>query len=550
MKMPVMQKMASGRCKPAGSHRPLAAVHRPLAAGTLLISLVLASIAPAAEISSNGIGGGPWSDPNSWSGKKAPGPDDDVIIRKLDVIVFDRGDDGKPTCKRLQIDPKGGLTFKSGAGKLALTVPEGIETFGPIRLDGTRSASDLFTIRLAGDKEDKRHLKLGRGGALLLFGRAALPENGRNVVLSVPQLQDSKETLQGLVDAEGAVMIDWQRVRIEGVKLSARQIDNTGAKANERVRVVECQFTGPGRLHCLGCDTPEISRNTFDYKGPTVIPEPAVHLHTSPLAEVKGNTVRGLFHVGLGLYAQSDCVVTDTVVEKCNFGLSGGYGLPNLMVKQLIVRGCESGVRLEGTSGVVEDAVVEGALTAYQQTNSTVQIVNLQVKDLAKKGGLAVLHEGGSLTLQNCNILPAEIKVVPQPPAADGKPRPIPVVCQQCLVIRVKDAPAGARVEIRTANPALPAGAADPNVRNSPVALVNGLTPGPASLSPLLVRAWSLDLAGKPLPAPEYAVKILGIPAKEGAERPVLKTVLYRPPENAFRAPAAELAPTLEVSVK
>jgi hypothetical protein len=512
--------------------------------------LLLGGPAAAAEISTNGLGGGPWSDPDTWRDKKAPGPLDDVIIRKLDVVVFDRADDGKPTCRKVQIDPKGGLTFKTGAGKLALTVPEGIEAFGPIRLDSTRSAKDHFTIRLTGDKDAKRQIKLGRGGALLLYGRAGLPDNGRNVVLSAGPSPDPKEMWQGLVDADGSVMIDWQRARIDSVKLLAQKIDNTGAKPNERLRVAECQFTGAARFSCTGCDTPEVNKNTFDYSGTYVIPEPALHMHSSPLAEVKGNRVSGSFNVGLGLYAQSDCVLTDNMVEKCTHGLSGGYGLPNLMVKQLTIRGCEHGVRLEGGSGVLEDVLVEGATTAYQQSNSTLQAINLQVKELSKKGGLAVLHEGGALVLQNCNIVPGQIKLGTQSAPPAGKPAPIPVVCQQCLIIRVKDAPAGARVEVRTASPAVPAGAADLNVRNSPAPLVNGLTPGPASLSPLIVKAWSLDLGGKPVVAPEYAVKILGIAPKEGADRPVLKTVAFRPPEMAFRTPGEEGSPTLEVSLK
>src|SRR5207248_1848768 len=116
----------------------------------------------AAEIASNGFGGGAWSDPASWRGKKVPGPDDDIIIQKNDVVVFDRGDTGKPTCRKLQIDPRGGLTFKTGAGKLVLAVTEPIETYGAIRLDGTKSASDEFELRLIGDAAGKRLVKLGK----------------------------------------------------------------------------------------------------------------------------------------------------------------------------------------------------------------------------------------------------------------------------------------------------------------------------------------------------------------------------------------------------
>src|SRR5581483_9441163 len=103
-------------------------------------------------------------------------------------------------------------------------------------------------------------------------------------------------------------------------------------------------------------------------------------------------------------------------------------------------------------------------------------------------------------------------------------------------VVAVKGAPAGSLVEVRTANPAPAAGAADPNVRNSPAAVADGLTPLPATVNPLLVRAWSLDAAGKPTPPPEYTVKVLGPPPKEGAERPVLRAVPFRPADAAVRA--------------
>jgi len=205
----------------------------------VFVLLFAKSSAPAAEIASNGIGGGAWSDPTTWRGRKVPTADDDVVIQKNDVVTFGRGD-GKPTCRKLQIDPKGGLTFKTGAGKLVFTVSDGIETFGAIRLDGTKSASDEFEIRLIGDAATKRVIKLGKGGALLLYGRANLPDGKRNVALVAPP---DKEQAPGLVECNGAAMIDWQRATIKDVKLYAIGLDNTGAKANERLIILapECR---------------------------------------------------------------------------------------------------------------------------------------------------------------------------------------------------------------------------------------------------------------------------------------------------------------------
>jgi hypothetical protein len=506
--------------------------------------LVCGGSAHAAEVVSNGAGGGAWTDPATWTGKKVPGADDDVVIRKNDVVVFDRAGDGKATCRKLQIDPRGGLTFKTGSGKLSLAVDGGIESFGAIRLDGTKSANDDFEVRLLGETAEKRLVKLGRGGALLLYGRANLPDGKRNVALISPP---DKEPVLGQVDADGTVMIDWQRARIEDVKLSAKAIDNTGSKPNERIKLVDNIFTGPARIYTYTCDTPEVLRNSFDNSKGKPIAEPAIHMHSCPLAQVKDNTVRGDFAIGIGIYVAVDAVLGNNTIEKCGIGLNGGYGVPNVMIQHLSVRGCATGVKLEGATGVLEDVTVEGATTAFSHTNSRLQLTNFRIKDLAKKG-VAVEFDVGTLALLNCELRPEDIKIPPQKPPE--KPPPALVTSQQYFVIAAKKAPAGAVVEVRTVAPAPTAGVTDPNVRNSPAALVDGLTPLPKDLTPLVIKAWSIDIAGKPQPAPEYTIKLLGPAAKEGADRPVLATQNFRPQPGAIRAEPNDKMPTLEVLLK
>jgi hypothetical protein len=510
--------------------------------------LLVCGAARGAEITTNGVVGGAWFDPATWRGKAVPGPGDDVVIRKHDVVTFDRSGTGKVTCRKLLIDPKGGLTFKPGAGRIVFAVADGIESFGAIRLDATRSPVDDFELRLAGPDKTRRHIKLGRGGALLLFGRPGLPGGRSNVALAGSLLADPKEDPTVLVEAEGAVMIDWLRARLADIKLVAKKIDNTGAKPNERIKVSDCVFAGAGRVHCENCDTPEIVRNTFTYEGATLIDEAAVSAYVCQLPEIKGNVIRGLYGRGIALNAATDAVVIDNTVEKCAMGIQGGYGVPNVMIKQATLRGCDVGLKMEGATGVVEDTIVEGAKTAYHQMNSTLQLTSFRVKALDKKG-LAVLHEGGALTLLNSNILPGQIKVVPQPPPA-GKPPPVPVTCLHYLVVAVKGATPGALIEVRTSSPAPAAGAADPNVRNTPAPVVDGLTPLPRTLTGLVVKAWTIDPAGKLLPPPKYAVKVLGPAPKEAAARPLLKALAFRPPENAFRAEPDDRTPTLEVSLK
>ena len=152
----------------------------------LILCLLLGTSSPAgaAEITSNGTGGGLWSATTTWFGGKIPGPDDDVVLRKYDVVTFDRNDADKVTCKKLQIDPKGVLQFKTNAGKLLCVVEAGgIENFGIIKMDGTRSASDDFELRLAGKAAILGpHFKLAKGSALLLYGRA-LKDGKKNVAI-------------------------------------------------------------------------------------------------------------------------------------------------------------------------------------------------------------------------------------------------------------------------------------------------------------------------------------------------------------------------------
>jgi len=343
-------------------------------------------------------------------------------------------------------------------------------------------------------------------------------------------------------------MIDWQRAFINDVKLMIQKIDNTGAKPNERLNLIENRFTGQGRIWLHLCDTPVISKNVLEYKGPTPIGEPAIFVTYSPLAEIKGNIVRGGFVQGISAnYAEGQVLIGNTV-EKCGIGITGGGTLPSTMIKQTLLRDCEVGIKLDSASGVIEDTVIERAMTGLHMSNSNLQLTHFQVKDLKPKGQV-VQNDAGTLTLLNCNILPDQIKVAP---AATTKINP--VTCLQYLVVAVKDAPADSLVEVVT-NPAPAADVADANVRNSPAPLTaeakaHSMTPLPKTLNPLIVKAWSIDLKGKPMPAPEYTIKVFGPPAKEGAARPVLKMVTFRPQDNAFRSSPSETTPTLEISIK
>ncbi|MBM3993738.1 MAG: right-handed parallel beta-helix repeat-containing protein [Planctomycetes bacterium] len=512
---------------------------------TVILFPLICSVCSAAEISSNGLGGGVWSDPATWRGKKVPGPFDDVVIQKLDVVTFDRNDDGKVSCQKVQIDPKGMLTFKTGVGKLVCCVADSIESFGAIKLDGTKSGGDHLELRMIGDNAEKRKVKLKKGAALLLYGKANLPDDRRNVAVRSPKVADQKEDVLSLIEADGGVSIDWQRASLHEIKLQAQKLDNTGAKANERLNIIGNAFTGRARLWLHSCDTPMIAKNTFYYADKTPLTEGAIAVYFGPLAEIKHNTIRGAFVFGITVNYQSDSAVEGNTVEGCAAGITGGYGIPSTMIKKNIIRGCEVGIRLEGASGVLEDNLVEGAMTAFQHENASLQVANLQIKDLNAKGtGINFLS--GKLTLLNCDIAPAQIKVAAQ--AATVKDDPI--ICQQYVVVGVKGAPADSLVDVRTNDPKLAADVADPSVRNTPAPLTAGLTPLPRTLNPLIVKAWTIDPKGKLQPGVEYNVKVLGPAPKEGAARPVLKTMAFRPAENGFRAKLDDATPSLEVELK
>ena len=55
----------------------------------LVCLLSLANVCHAAAISSNGTGGGKWSETTTWAGAVVPGPGDSVTILVGDVVLFD-----------------------------------------------------------------------------------------------------------------------------------------------------------------------------------------------------------------------------------------------------------------------------------------------------------------------------------------------------------------------------------------------------------------------------------------------------------------------------
>jgi parallel beta-helix repeat protein len=521
----------------------------------LAAALMLCGYASGAEVTTNGVGGGPWSDGATWKGGKAPAADDDVVIRKGDVVTFDRNDDGKVTCQKLFIDPKGGMKFKTGAGKIVFCCAAGIESYGPITLDGSKAATDFLELRFVGPEPANRTAKFLKGSALTTRGKQGLPKDGRNVMISSPPFADpKKDPIPATVTvSEGGTTVDLQHAEFASVKFVVTNIDSTGAKVGEKLTVIGNKFTGFGRFAASTCDTATIIGNSFGHPDLKRREGQAIYVYDSPLSEVKDNVVTGGFDHGIFVTHAPDYVVSGNTVENCGHGVYSGFGTGNAIARNT-VRSCDLAYVLYYTHRVImEDNLAEGAKHAVSTAHATAQITTLRIaKPSTKDAALHVISDAnskGQIVLLNCGLKAADVKLELGEARKEGTPHP--VVTMEYLVVSVKNAPADAEIEVRAT------GEKDVTVvRNSPAPLTKGLTPlpqppgTPITVAPLIVRSWSLDADGKVDLSPLYSVRVVGPPEKPGAERKVLAFMSATPSEKWYRPKVDDPAPTLEVTVK
>lgn len=533
-----------------------------IVATALLLWICTGASASAAELHSNGLGGGDWSDPLSWREKVAPTAADDVVISRGDVISFDRNDDGKTTCNRIYIDPNGSFVFKTGAGRIVCCPAGELESFGVVLLDGTKSAADKLELRMVGKTAQDRTVTMLKGGKFTAAGRRNLAHGKHNVTISTSLEPDfatakpPKAPLEATIAAKDGASIDVQRCEFASVNITANDIDNTGAEVGERVNIVGNHFSGVGRMVITSCDSPLIADNSFELMAGIATPHSAMFINGCLLSEIRGNVVRGRYSFGIQVRSQVDGTLTD-----CDFeGQATGvyyYGT-NGMLKNLKIAKCDTGLTLTSASGVVEDTHISGCKTGYYHGPATVQMTNVRIVDL-QKDGTAVLYYNGSLRLLNCNVTVEQVAkggdVDRKTP--DGSP---PIECLNFLVVKATGkAPLGSRVEVlsadraaTTAKTATASRAADPNVRNSPAPLrPDGLTPLPESLEPIIVRSWTYDAAMKPNPAPSYIVRIVP-PASAATMAAAPKPLAEQkatPDASWYREEPNKPTPTLEVRI-
>ncbi len=511
------------------------------------IAIVLTLVAGgvrAAEVTTNGTGGGPWSEAATWRGGAVPGAGDEVTIRKGDAVVFDRNDDGKTTCAKLFIDPQGVLRFKTGAGKVVLVVSGPVESFGLVKLDGTAAASDFHEIRLAGKTPEERTAKFDKGSGLVVSGKANLPAGKHNVRIASVAPDPKAADVTATVEVKAGTL-DVQRADFQDVKINGNDIDNTGARPGERCNIVGNHFQGKCNLSLVSCDTPVITDNRLEYPGDPWHMPAAPALNGCPLAEVKNNSVKGMFYYAYSIYGCSDCVVSGNSAEKNAVGM---YCVGTAMFKGNTFREVQNGFVVTSMTGTIEDCVFEKTGIGIQLAGATVQMTSCTYRDPPKEGFQAVYFTAGEITLINCNFTPEQITFPKPMPKAD-KPM---VTAMHYLILKVNgEAPEDTQVDVRTTNPNPPIapGAADLNVRNVPAPLLGGRTPLPQSLSPILVKGWVIDKDGKKVPPPEYTVRVLA-PAEGDKPRKVLKTLTVKPDDKWFRSRPNDPAPTLEISLK
>ena len=88
------------------------------------------------------------------------------MIAARDIVIFDRDDADKPTCKALILDPNSNFAFQGGLGKRTLTVNGALEIHGSLKMHAP-AATDDMAIQLCAAAAAERVIKLERGGKLL-----------------------------------------------------------------------------------------------------------------------------------------------------------------------------------------------------------------------------------------------------------------------------------------------------------------------------------------------------------------------------------------------
>lgn len=504
--------------------------------------LTLHVYSPAAEIHSNGQGGGPWSSASSWHGGRVPQASDDVVICMRDNVTFDVADSDAQACQNIYIDPEGVLSFKVAAGDYTLAIGGSVESYGVIKMDASRSLRGHYELRLLTKLNRPSEIRLLENSALLIYGRERQDQPPNVRIAAEPQDQ---QQVPLILSAKDKVMVDVQHAQLTNVVMQLASLDNTGARGNERLNLIENHLDNLSRIELSQCDTAAVRGNRLE-RGKAPPGDSAIVVQSSSLADIRENQIGPGYLRGIYTYNDTGSTIIGNTVEGCTIGLEwhGNSGV----VKRNRVLNCPTGVALSAGAAAVEEVTVDGSKTAFSVASSNGhQLTSCNVLNL-QKGGAALHAEAASVTLLNCNI--GHDQVTFGGPPAGGLPY---VQTMEYLIVKLREKAVSPKwIEVRTAaaSGGVPAGKADLNVRNSPGSVgADRLTPLPATTKSLILRSWKLGPDKARANAPFYDLVVMTPPEKPGGAPRTIHTQMIEPNETWFQNDPQNPRPTLEVSV-
>ena len=307
------------------------------------------------------------------------------------------------------------------------------------------------------------------------------------------------------------------------------------------------RFTGHAQVTLQSCDTPLVRGNHFS-GGANPRPNHAVHAKACKLVQLHANRVSGYDH-GFIIEEGMDASVVDNELGDCLTGLH--LVARDVMLKNNLVTRCDVGAYIAKTSGVIENTTVsESPLAFHAHYSTTLQLTDCRTENLPE-GAVPLRVDRASIRLLNCNIPARQVDTsfnYRGPTTTSRK-----VESFHYLVVKVHGTlPPNTQVDVRTADISggVPAGKADPNVRNAPAFLnTEGLTLLPPTMQALIVRGWGIRRDGTIITAPFYDLNV-SIPSDQASgDRETLVSKQIEPGKHWFRQDLEDETPTFEVTL-